>query len=679
MVLQVSTTSYAVETVTIGVEGDLNWAGAGTAAVLTIDARHRSLLADDVLLESNAPGDLVEFDSEAFPGALLPKRIESGQNIAIGTLERGGDIDAPNVFDFSGTFKPLDLRQALEELLADDAGGELLAFERKDFNSLGILVIINLGGRFGVERIRIYPRNTVRSSPSTPFQSDFLRGYELFTNDGVNLSNAGLPIWGEPVSSATDNKDPVIEVTLDPPQYVQHLRLRSTSPIDYEIDEIEVFGIGYLATATYISDIFDASQPAVWGRLRWTERVLGDPRFSSVRIRTRTGSDDHPFVFTRVLHGQRDPQEITTSIDEPEQELGIEEYQQLPKFDSAGRQWNAGPVNEDLINWSPFSTPFSADEANGAGVPIASPSPRRYMQIQIAFESSDLEAARVVESLGFELLRPPLADEFVAEVFPRVVDEIRSVPFTYSVRVRQETAGLLGFDTIEIRTPLRVAAIDRVEIFEATGREVASHAFASLADTVEDGGFRIVDVSDDHFQVQFPHVGEDGTVVRIHFQSDVLTYSTDFTANAKLSTEVAAQPIAAGDTGDLGAGDDPELSGTTVLSPALLTGRLLVQVELTPNPFTPNGDGLNDEVALRYSLLSIDVPRPVVLRIYDLSGRLVRVISDASEVNGRYEDKFWDGRDGAGQLVPPGLYLLHLAVKGDSRDDEVQRVVAVVY
>ena len=186
-------------------------------------------------------------------------------------------------------------------------------------------------------------------------------------------------------------------------------------------------------------------------------------------------------------------------------------------------------------------------------------------------------------------------------------------------------------------------------------------------------------MADGHFQVKFPHVSDDDTVVRIHFQSDVLTYSTDFTANAKLSTEAAAQQVSAGDTGDLGVGDDPDLSGTTVLSPALLRGRLLAQVELTPNPFTPNGDGLNDEVSLRYSLLSIDAPRPVDLRIYDLSGRLVRVISAAAETNGRYEDKTWDGRDGSGQLVPPGLYLLHLAVAGDSRDDEVQRVVAVVY
>ena len=83
----------------------------------------------------------------------------------------------------------------LKELLSAEPGGELLAFERKNQNSLGILVLLNLGARFGVERIPIYPRNTVVASPSSPFQNDYLRSYELFTNDGVNLTSENTPIW----------------------------------------------------------------------------------------------------------------------------------------------------------------------------------------------------------------------------------------------------------------------------------------------------------------------------------------------------------------------------------------------------------------------------------------------------------------------------------------------------
>ena len=672
----------AAETVTIGAGGEFDWAGGGSAVVATIPARHRSLLESDDLLEGNAPGALLDFDSQDHPGAILPLRIAPGENVAHGTLERGGEITAPNVFDFSGTFKPLDLKQALEELITP--GGELEAFERKNLNSLGILVILNLGGRFGVERIRFYPRNTVQIAPATPFQNDFLRSFELYTNDGLALTQAGLPIWGEPVAAEEENKEPVVDVRLDPPRYVQHIRLRSKSTISYEIDEFEVFGTGFLATATYVSDIFDAGQPAVWHQLRWTEKVLGDPRFSAVSIRTRTGTDADPFVFTRTLHGQADPEEIPLSVEDPSLELSLEEYKKLPVFDAQGQQWNAGPVKDDLVNWSPFSTPFDAEVANTPGALITSPSPRRYMQFQIAFESSDLEAARVIESLSYDVLRSPLADSLTAEVFPREVDEIRAVPFTLAVRARFESDDLLGFDRLEIRTPLRVSAIDEVRILDGEGQPVSGRTFSSLADTLDEGGFRIVEVSEDRFEVGFPPIARDGTEVRIDFRSDVLTYSTDFAGSAKLSPadgvgEPAIQPLVGGDTGQLAPGDEAALSGTTVLSPTLLGGRLLGQVELLPNPFSPNGDGFNDAMSVSYSLLSLEAPRQVELKVYDLGGRLVRVVSQGMESNGRYEDKAWDGTDDAGQLVPPGLYLFRVAVEGDHRNDEVHRLVAVVY
>ena len=669
-----------LEIVRIGAGGDLDWLGEGSAAVTTIQAQHQSLLDGNKLLAGNAPGDLVDFGNADFAGAVLPKRIESGENVAHGTLERGGTIGSPNVFDFSGTFKALDLRLALEELITPGTDGAQKAFERKDLNSLGILVILDLGGRFGVERIRFYPRNTIQPSPVTPFQNDFLRSFELFVNGGLSLSQAGVPIWGQPIVVESDNKNAVVEVILDPPQYVQHVRLRSTSTISFEIDEIEVFGIGYLATASYLSDIYDAGQPAVWGRLSWVEQILGDPRFSSARIRTRTGTDDDPFVFTRTLNGQVNPEEIPFSVDDPTSQLGLEEYRQLPKLDTQGRIWNAGPVKHDLINWSPFSTPFPAQAANGAGVPITSPSPRRYMQMQIEFDSNDLDAARVIESLEFELLKPPLADGLFAEVFPREVNQIGSVPLEYSVLSRISSANLLGFDRLVVSTPLRVASIDEVQVLDAAGQQVGARQFTSLADTVDEGGFRIVAVNEANFEVQFPRVQEDGAVVRIRFQSDVLTYSTNFTSSARLSSEPgASQPIDTGDTGDLGPGDDPDLSGTTVLSPALLTGRLLDQVVLRPNPFSPNGDGINDVMRVGYSLLSLGAERPVEIEVYDLSGRLVRVLAAVDEANGRYEGKGWDGTDESGQLVPPGLYVLRIAVDGDSRSDGVARVVAVVY
>lgn len=676
----------ALDTVAMGEGGDLDWKGEGTAAVVTIDAEHRSPLNPNNLLVGNAPGDLIEFGREGFVDNILPLRIVEGDNIAIGTIERGGEIRSPNVFDFSGTFKPLDLEMMLKELLTDEPGGELLAFERKNQNSLGILVLLDLGARFGVERIRLYPRNTVASSPSTPFHNDFLRSFELFTNDGLNLTSENTPIW-EPLLAETDNQVAVIDVPIDPPRYVQHLRLRVTSPIDFEIDEIEIFGKGFLSKTQYVSDIFDADQPAVWGTLRWVEDILGDPRFSSLQIRTRTGSDVSPFVYTRRLRGKQDAEDIPLSLENLGEEMTLAEYRKFPQkagqtpvTDAQGRQWIAGPVKDDLVNWSPFSTPFPADAANGPGLPIVSPSPRRYMQFQVVFSSDDLEAARVIKSLSFDLLTPPFADELVGEVFPREVEVSELIPFTFAVRSAMGTVGLRGFDTIEIATPIRVTSIDEVEIVDGNGEILASHQFAGLDDAEGEDGFAIAAVEDDHFAVRFPVVAEDGAQVRIRFQTSVLTYSTNFTASAQLASEPgAAQTIDQGNATFLGEGDEDAFSGTTVLSPSVLQGRLLGEVRVAPNPFTPNGDRINDLATIEYNLLSISRPRPVEIAIHDLSGRRVRLLFDGAEANGQYLDKIWDGRDDQGQMVPPGLYIARLFVDGDSGEEEQSRVVGVAY
>ena len=677
--------SLALDAVSIGEGGDLDWQGEGDAVVTTIDAEHRSPLDPNNLLVGNAPGDLVEFARDDFARSILPLRIAEGDNVAVGTIKRGGDIESPNVFDFSGSFKPLDLEMMLKELLSDEPGGELLAFERKNQNSLGILVLLNLGARFGVERIRIYPRNTVVSSPSTPFQNDYLRAYELFTNDGLNLTSENTPIW-RPLIAETDNQVAVIDVPLDPPRYVQHLRLRATSPIDFEIDEIEIFGKGFLSRAQYVSDIFDAGQPAVWGALRWVEEVLGDPRFSSAQIRTRTGTDTSPFVYTRRLRGKQDADDIPFSLENPGEEMGLAEYRKFPQkagqtpiTDAAGREWMAGAVTADLINWSPFSTPYPASAANGPGRPIVSPSPRRYMQFEVVFNSSDLEAARVIKSLSFDLLTPPFADALVGEVFPREVPVSEEEVFTFAARAAMGTADLRGFDTIEIDTPTRVSSIDAVQIIDGGGAVVAEHQFASLDAT--SGEFAIAEVTDDRFAVRFPVVTDDQTQVHVRFQTNVLTYSTNFTAAARLTTEPgAAQVIDPGNVAFLGEGDEDAFSGTTVLSPSVLAeGQLLGEVQAAPNPFTPNGDGINDEAIIHYNLLSLSTSRPVEVALYDLSGRRVRVLFAGDEANGRYTDKVWDGRDDQGQPVPPGLYVARVFVAGDSGDAEQSRVVAVAY
>ncbi len=76
-------------------------------------------------------------------------------------------------------------------------------------------------------------------------------------------------------------------------------------------------------------------------------------------------------------------------------------------------------------------------------------------------------------------------------------------------------------------------------------------------------------------------------------------------------------------------------------------------VEVTPNPFTPNGDGFNDRVRFKRDG---GIPPDWVILIMDRSGRIIRRLTDGRDV--------WDGRDENGRPMLPGAYLYSIR-KGD--------------
>ena len=76
-------------------------------------------------------------------------------------------------------------------------GDHAVAYDRKFVagrivRNNGITIRLDLGARFGVDRIVFYPRMTEQF----PFVSDYLRGYEIYLNDGQpqNLFASGQPI-----------------------------------------------------------------------------------------------------------------------------------------------------------------------------------------------------------------------------------------------------------------------------------------------------------------------------------------------------------------------------------------------------------------------------------------------------------------------------------------------------
>ena len=348
--------------------------------------------------EAAAAAPVIDFNTRA--GWIQPRSVEENTNIATGILERGGRVTSPNAQAVLRLTSDV-LKERLHSMVDGDPA---TAFEAKDVVATGILLVFDLGARFGVNHIRFFPRQA--------FKSDFMKGYVLSTNDGafgadiIAASVDKLPDKTLVTVMAQDgsNSRDTIDVRF-PLQYVRYIRLESTQRFNWEIDELEIFGSGFVPEADYLSEVFDMEQDALWGRLQWATEQMGLPQRSRLIIRTRSGSSPSP-------------------DDEPD-------------------------------SWSPWSTPY-----RNSGDPILSPAPRRYFQFSMAFESDGLEDGIAVDSLAFEVFRPALAQAIVGEIWPQEVPVGVDTSFVYTIEVTDAE----GFDRLEIDTPAPVRALRELRI-----------------------------------------------------------------------------------------------------------------------------------------------------------------------------------------------------------------------
>jgi len=78
------------------------------------------------------------------------------------------------------------------------------------------------------------------------------------------------------------------------------------------------------------------------------------------------------------------------------------------------------------------------------------------------------------------------------------------------------------------------------------------------------------------------------------------------------------------------------------------------QLQIQPNPFSPDGDGFED-----VTIIQLDIPVEtayVNIRIYDTRGRRIRFLTDS--VPAAHESHFvWDGKDDDGRIARIGAYI----------------------
>ena len=83
------------------------------------------------------------------------------------------------------------------------------------------------------------------------------------------------------------------------------------------------------------------------------------------------------------------------------------------------------------------------------------------------------------------------------------------------------------------------------------------------------------------------------------------------------------------------------------------------KIYVKSNPFTPNGDGINDYAKFDCKEFKLEYP---LIKLFDLRGRFIQELTEMNN-----EQKFqWDGRDKNGNEVMPGVYLFILQDKGEA-------------
>ena len=97
----------------------------------------------------------------------------------------------------------------------------------------------------------------------------------------------------------------------------------------------------------------------------------------------------------------------------------------------------------------------------------------------------------------------------------------------------------------------------------------------------------------------------------------------------------------------------------------------VADVDCQPRAFTPAGGQLRDRTDISFNLIA---PANVTVRVYNVSGRVERVLSrDRAMAPGR-NTIVWDGRDDDADVVASGLYVVVVSVAGA----QAEKVVAVV-
>jgi hypothetical protein len=185
------------------------------------------------------------------------------------------------------------------------------------------------------------------------------------------------------------------------------------------------------------------------------------------------------------------------------------------------------------------------------------------------------------------------------------------------------------------------------------------------AEALWPGSLQVLEQGRGFIELGFPQVVRGrAPIYAIKFRTRIFLNSTTFFV--ELSNSARSGVVQVASDGDVSA-----LAGSQsmVVVTDLLRAPLLGDLRVEPRVFTPNGDGINDEAQLLFSVFRLEGEAAFSVRAYDLSGRSLRDLSFVRPHASGAHSLAWDGRDDEGRLVAPGVYLLRVDFAADADED----------
>ena len=572
-------------------------------------------------------------------GSVAPQRLDPDVNLTpLIDSELGGEI---RILQWAGWKK-----RESEDVTAFDGNPETAYLGDGHYvrvSGLGPqnkIWLFDLGGRFLLDRIRIFPREKFKTHR-------FIEKFLIGINDGDPLKDGTrdyrlqfAEFDADIVHDISENTQPDLELAI-PPVPVRFLLFEGpeNSRGIWEIAEFEIYGAGPAPFAGYVSNVIDLGAPASIGEFTWGGSK--DPG-ANIDFRMRAGDDDDPNNYWRFTF-RGDERSL---FDDGGKALNLRSYAGLESGEKAG-------VTLDTEHWGFWTTAFGFDVGRGD---IAVSKPRQFIQVRADFESTD-KASGQLDYLQFAVSIPPVASATLAEITPMVSPAGEAASFTYKIKPRFKP-GDLGFDSISIDTPAQALGVDAVRI-GGIGVE-----------------FEVVELSRTGFVVRIPLVDTQLTeeLIEVDFRSEIFKFGTVFTGrvfNSEMPHEVH-QGLTPGDA-------DPLVDSDRLQVDLLeLQHKTIQALRLSSPVLTPNGDGVNDHIDIEYDLLNLAGGVPVRVEIYDLAGRRIGPVQQTTAASGRSTVQ-WNGRADNGSVLMPGMYILRLEVEADSGMDAVERVVSIAY